>query len=127
MIPSGANFVLLDGQHGCRGADSMIQGIAAGTLPMAGVSFYSYTRMGQLLDAGVLGIVVPVVDKVEQAQAVDAACRNTGKIPGIDIGAPNQAALRAKQGFRFILMGSDSRLLTGAAVSGLKMAISAVG
>jgi len=219
----GADFVLLDGQHGCWGPDSMIQGITAvcagGAVPMARVSFNSYTRIGQLLDAGVLGIIVPMVDTVEQAQVVAAACRyppvaersfgwgrafsygddytewigeqlfvavqiesvqavenaeaimavpgidgcmtgpqdlalsmgfhpreipnrdeharalerivqacrRAGKIPGIDIGAPNQAALRAKQGFRFIPMGSDSKLLTGAAASGLKMTKDSVG
>ncbi|HEX9077818.1 MAG TPA: aldolase/citrate lyase family protein, partial [Anaerolineae bacterium] len=213
----GVDFVLLDGQHGCWGPDSAIQGITAvcagAAIPMARVSINSYTRIGQLLDAGVLGIIVPMIDTVEQAQAVAAACRyppvagrsfgwgrafsygddytdwagdqlfvavqiesvqavenaeaimavpgidgcmtgpqdlalsigfhpreipnhdeharalerivqachNTGKIPGIDTGAPNQAALRVKQGFRFIPLGSDAKFLTGAAAAGLNM------
>ncbi len=213
---AGTDFVLLDGQHGCWGTDSMIQGIAAvcatPATPMARVAFNSYTLIGQLLDAGLLGIVIPMVDTVEQARAVaDAcrfppignrsfgsgraftygedytdwidrelfvavqlesaqavqnaeaimavpgidgcmvgpqdlalsmgfhprdilkhpehilalervveACRNTGKIPGIDTGAPAMAAKRVEQGFRFIPMGADLRFLAASAAAGIK-------
>ncbi len=187
-------------------------------IPMARVAFNNYTLMGQLLDAGVLGIVVPLVDTVEQAQAVAAACRyppvgqrsygwgralaygddyadcvgeelfvavqiesvqaaenaeaimavpgidgcmvgpadlslsmgfhprealkrenhvrwlerivqacrNTGKIPGIDTGAPELAALRVEQGFKFIVMGTDVKFLTAGAAAGVQLARKAV-
>ncbi len=217
LSQSGMDFVLLDGQHGCWGHESMVQGIAAvcagPAVPMARVSFNTYTLIGQLLDAGVLGIVAPMIDTPEQARAfatacryppvgersigwgwslaygddysewideqlfvavqiesmqavenaeaimavpgidgcmvgpqdlalsmgfhpreipkheehmralerIVQACRNTGKIPGIDTGVPNQAALRVQQGFRFIPMGSDARFLTTAAAAGLAM------
>ncbi len=211
----GVDFVIIDGQHGSWGQESIIQGIlavcAGPAVPMARVSFNIYTLMGQLLDAGVLGIVVPMVDTVEQAKAAAAACRfppagnrsygsgralaygddyfdwinaqlfvavqiesaqavenaeaimavpgidgcmvgpqdlalslgfhpregqkreeharalervvqacrNTGKIPGIDIGAPDTAAKRVEQGFRFIPMGSDVRFMRDGAAAGL--------
>ena len=213
----GTDFVLLDGQHGSWGADSIVQGIAAvcagPAMPFARVIHNTYSEVARLLDGGVLGIIVPMVDTVEQARAVamacryppvgersfgwgravnygedysdwindqlfvavqiesvqavenaeaimavegidgcmtgpadlalsmgfhprDAlnredhvrmlerivqACRNTGKIPGIDTGVPNQAPLRVKQGFKFIPMGADVRMLSGAAASGLKL------
>ncbi|MBI4790593.1 MAG: hypothetical protein HY782_26490 [Chloroflexi bacterium] len=215
---SGVDFVLLDGQHGSWGAESIVQGIAAvcatPAMPFARVIHNTYAEIARLLDAGVLGIVVPMVDTVEDARAVAAACRyppvgersfgwgravnygddysdwigeqlfvavqiesvqavenceaimavpgidgcmtgpadlalsmgfhpreainrddharlleriaqacrNTGKIPGIDTGVPNQAPLRVKQGFRFIPMGADVRFLAAAAASGLTMA-----
>lgn len=213
----GVDFVQLDGQHGAWGQDSIIQGITAvcagPAMPFARVVYNSFPLIGQLLDAGVLGIVVPMVDTVEQAHAVAAACRfppvgersfglgrsfaygddytdwindqlfvavqlesvqavenaeaimavpgidgcmvgpqdlalsmgfhpreipthdeharalerivgacrNTGKIPGIDTGAPDSAAKRVEQGFLFIPMGSDVRLMNAGALAGLKI------
>jgi 4-hydroxy-2-oxoheptanedioate aldolase len=215
---SGVDFVMIDGQHGSWGQDSLIQGIiavcAGPAMPFARVAYNSFTLIGQLLDAGVLGIIVPMVDTVDEAKAVAAACRyppegersygwgralvygddyadwindhlfvavqiesvqavenaeaimavpgidgcmvgpadlalsmgfhpreapnreeharaledvvqachNTGKIPGIDAGAPDSAAKRVEQGFRFIPMGNDAKFLTGSAAAGLKIA-----
>ncbi len=212
----GVDFVQLDGQHGSWGPESLVQGLAAvcagPAMPFARVAYNSYPMMGQLLDAGVMGIIVPMVDTVEQARAVAAACRyppvgarsfgagralaygddytdwigdqlfvavqiesaaavenaeaimavpgidgcmvgpqdlalsmgfhprdiakhdehrralecvvqacrNTGKIPGIDTGAPESAALRVQQGFLFIPMGADVRFLTRGAAEGLE-------
>jgi 2-keto-3-deoxy-L-rhamnonate aldolase RhmA len=52
----------------------------------------------------------------EQAIAsVLDACRNTGKIPGFAAYTPEEARLRAAQGFLFLTAGSDVEiLLTGA-------------
>ncbi len=218
----GVDFVCLDGQHGSWGPDSLIQGITAvctgPATPMARVLNNQYHLIAQLLDAGVLGIVVPMVDSVEEARAVAAACRyppagtrsfgwgraltygpdyadlinnelfvavqiesvgalqqaeailsvpgvdgcmvgpqdlalsmgfhpreaagreeharalerivqacrNTGKIPGIDTGSPESVGLRLQQGFQFIIMGSDVRLLQSAAGVGLKVARDAI-
>jgi 4-hydroxy-2-oxoheptanedioate aldolase len=61
----------------------------------------------------------------EHARALERvvqACRNTGKIPGIDIGAPDAAAQRVAQGFRCIVMGNDARFVTSGAIAGLKNA-----
>ncbi|MCC6792951.1 MAG: 2,4-dihydroxyhept-2-ene-1,7-dioic acid aldolase, partial [Thermomicrobiales bacterium] len=57
------------------------------------------------------------------ARAVERAleaCRNTGKIPGIACGSPEEAATRAAQGFKFLNAGGDMTLLMDAARAGLK-------
>jgi 4-hydroxy-2-oxoheptanedioate aldolase len=216
------DFVMIDGQHGSWGADSLIQGLqavcAGPAMPFARVAYNSFTLIGQMLDAGALGIIIPMVDTVEQAQAVAKACRyppvaersfgfgralaygddytdqineqlfvavqiesalavenaeaimavpgidgcmvgpqdlalslgfhpremlrrdehtralecvvqacrNTGKIPGIDVGAPDTAVQRIQQGFLFVPMGSDVRFLNGAAAAGLKQVRQAI-
>ncbi len=218
----GADFVSLDTQHGSWGDDSMIAGLAsvcAGpATPMARVLNNQYHLVARLLDAGVLGIIAPMVDTVEEAQAMAAACRyppvgersygwgralvygadyadwinnelfvavqiesaqavrqaeailavsgidgcmigpqdlalslgfhpreipqrdeharaledvvqacrNTGKIPGIDIGGPDLAVLRVQQGFRFVVMGSDVRFLQGGATAAIKTVTAAL-
>lgn len=213
---TGVDFVLVDGQHGAWGPEVILQGLAsvcAGpAAPFARVAYNSFTLIGQLLDAGVMGIIVPMVDSAEQARAaamacryppvgersfgwgrawvyeddysdwineqlfvavqiesrqavenaeaimavtgidgcmvgpqdlalsmgfhpreipkheeharalerIVQACRNTGKIPGIDIGAPDTAAKRVEQGFRFIPMGSDAKFLAGSAGAAIR-------
>ncbi len=212
----GVDFVMLDGQHGSWDQGWLIQGVqavcAGAAMPFARVAYNSFTLIGQLLDAGILGIIIPMVDTVEQAReaalacryppaggrsfghgralaygddytdwineqlfvavqiesaaAVESAeailavpgidgcmvgpqdlalslgfhprevpgrpeharalervvqaCRNTGKIPGIDIGAPDTAVKRVQQGFRFIPMGSDVKLMNVAASAALR-------
>lgn len=75
----GIDFLLIDNQHGSWGPDSTIAALAAaegGTAtPMARVARNDYTMIGRLLDEGVLGLVVPMVDTVELAQAAAEACR----------------------------------------------------
>ncbi len=211
----GADFVMIDVQHGAWGPEAVIQAITAvctgPAMPFARVAFNSFTLIGQLLDAGVMGLIAPMVDTVEEARSVAAACRypptgersfgwgramvygddyahwigaqlfiavqiesvtavehaeaimavpgidgcmvgpqdlalsmgfdpreiskhpeharalervvqacrNTGKIPGIDIGAPDTVAQRVEQGFRFIPMGSDVKFLNAGALAGL--------
>jgi 4-hydroxy-2-oxoheptanedioate aldolase len=64
---------------------------------------------------------IPKRDEHTRAlERVVQACRNTGKIPGIDIGAPDTAAQRAALGFRCIWMGSDTRFMLNGAAAGLK-------
>ncbi len=79
LASSGIDFLLLDGQHGSFGQDSMndsIRATAAGSaIPMCRVSYNTYTLIGRLLDEGALGIVVPLVNTREDAQAVADACR----------------------------------------------------
>ncbi|HEY8448564.1 MAG TPA: aldolase/citrate lyase family protein [Thermomicrobiales bacterium] len=76
---SGADFLLLDTQHGSFGPDSTIQtlmAMAAGTAtPMARVARNDYTLIGRLLDEGALGIIVPMVHTAEDAKAAADACR----------------------------------------------------
>jgi 4-hydroxy-2-oxoheptanedioate aldolase len=212
---SGADFISLDAQHGSWGDDSIIAAVTAlcagPATPMARVLSNQYHLIARLLDTGVLGIVVPMVDTVEQAQAVadachyppkgrrsygwgraiaygadyadrideelfvavqiesvealqnaeailatpgidgcmvgpadlalsmgfhprDAAahdehcralekivqaCRNTGKIPGIDTGSPETGLLRVEQGFLFVVMGTEIRFIQAGAAAAL--------
>ena len=219
---SGVDFVMLDGQHGSWGQDSLIQGAtavcASPAMPFARVAYNFFPLIGQLLDAGALGIIVPMVNTVEEARAVARACRyspagersygwgraltygddypewindqlfvaiqietvqavenaqailavpgidgcmigpadlacsmgflpkeapkreeharalervvqacrDTGKIPGIDTGASESVVRRIEQGFIFIPMGSDVKFLTSGAAAGLEIAKQAV-
>ena len=57
------------------------------------------------------------------AQAVARAlqaCKNTGKIPGIACGSPEEAARRATEGFQFLNAGGDHTLIMTAARAGVK-------
>ncbi len=215
---SGVDLVMIDGQHGSWGQESIIQGIAAvcatPAMPFARVVYNSFPLIGPLLDAGVMGLIVPLVNTAEEARAaaqacryppvgerswgfgraaaygddytdwindqlflavqietvqavenveaimavpgvdgcmvgpadlscslgfhpreapgreehvrmlerVVQACRNTGKIPGIDTGASESVVKRIEQGFLFIPMGSDFKFLKAGAESQLKVA-----
>ncbi|MCL4466110.1 MAG: aldolase/citrate lyase family protein [Chloroflexi bacterium] len=75
----GIDFILLDTQHGSWGPDSTIVATAAmaagSAVPMARVATNNYTLIGRLLDEGMLGIVVPMVNTTDDAKAAAAACR----------------------------------------------------
>lgn len=75
----GIDFILLDGRHGSFGPDSTIacfMAMAAGSaIPMARTARNDYTMIGRLLDEGAMGIVIPMVHTVEDAQAAADACR----------------------------------------------------
>ena len=76
---SGIDFVMVDRQHGSWGEDSAIAALVAITgssaIPMARVARNDYTFIGRLLDEGVMGMVVPMVDTPDQAGAAADACR----------------------------------------------------
>ena len=75
---SGAEFVLVDRQHGNwdeRDVGRAIVEINRGqATPMARVATNDYRLIGQLLDKGILGIVVPMVETPEDAKQVADAC-----------------------------------------------------
>jgi 4-hydroxy-2-oxoheptanedioate aldolase len=79
LARSGIDFLLLETQHGSWGHDGAIaalMGIAGGSaIPMTRVAKNEYFLIGKLLDQGVLGVVVPMVDTPEQARAAADACR----------------------------------------------------
>jgi 4-hydroxy-2-oxoheptanedioate aldolase len=79
LSSTGIDFILLDTQHGSFGPDATnlaLMAMAAGTaVPMARVATNNYTAIGRLLDEGAMGIVVPLVNTREDAQAVADACR----------------------------------------------------
>ena len=78
LSQSGADFVLLDRQHGIWDESEIGRAIGeirlGAAMPMARVARNDYASIGQLLDKGMLGIVVPMVNTPEQAQAVVDAC-----------------------------------------------------
>ncbi len=79
LSQSGIDFLLLDRQHGSWGDDSTIAALSAmhgnPAVPMARVARNDYTLIGRLLDEGMMGIIVPMVDTPEQAKAAADACR----------------------------------------------------
>lgn len=76
---SGIDFLLIDNQHGSYGPESTLAALIAceggSATPMARVARNDYTLIGRLLDEGAMGIVVPMVDTVDDARAAAAACR----------------------------------------------------
>ncbi len=76
---SGVDFILLDRQHGSWGDDSTILALAAmqagSAIPMARVLRNEYSLIGRLLDEGMMGIVIPMVNTAEDARAAARACR----------------------------------------------------
>ena len=76
---AGFDFVLVDNQHGSWNDDSTMlafRSICLGpAIPMARVQQNDFYTIGRLLDRGALGIVVPMVNSVEEAQAAAFATR----------------------------------------------------
>ncbi len=75
----GFDFVQVDNQHGCWDQESTMsafRSICLGSaVPMARVQQNNFYAIGSLLDRGALGIVVPMVETVEQARAAAFAVR----------------------------------------------------
>ena len=79
LSPLGFDFVLVDNQHGSWdevGSLYAFRSIGLGAaIPMARVRQNNFAAIGQLLDRGALGIVVPMVNSVEEAEAAAHATR----------------------------------------------------
>jgi 4-hydroxy-2-oxoheptanedioate aldolase len=76
---SGPDYVCVDLQHGAMGFDTavgMLQAVAGrGVAPLVRVAANEPHLIMQALDAGALGVVVPMVSTAEDAAAAVAACR----------------------------------------------------
>lgn len=76
---SGHDWVCIDTQHGLIGYDvmlPMLQAIAAGGVPsFVRVQWNEPGAIMKALDAGAGGVIVPMVNSVEEAKAVVGACR----------------------------------------------------
>jgi 2-keto-3-deoxy-L-rhamnonate aldolase RhmA len=75
---TGHDFIFIDGQHGIFDKETIahiaLAALGAGVAPVVRVRGYDDADIPQLLDAGVLGIVVPDVNTpAEAARAVEAA------------------------------------------------------
>jgi 4-hydroxy-2-oxoheptanedioate aldolase len=74
----GFDFVCVDQQHGLIGDDAllpMLQAIdATGTPSLVRVTANEPAAIGRALDRGAAGVIVPLVDSPEEADAAVAAC-----------------------------------------------------
>ena len=79
LSPLGFDFILVDNQHGAWDDTTSMgafRSIALGSaMPMARVRRNEFGAIGRLLDRGAMGIVVPMVNSVEEAEAAVEAVR----------------------------------------------------
>ncbi|NLD44937.1 MAG: 2,4-dihydroxyhept-2-ene-1,7-dioic acid aldolase [Chloroflexi bacterium] len=76
---AGFDFVMVDNQHGNFGDDANQAAFDAialgGAMPAIRVQENNYYTIGRALDRGALGIIVPMVNSVEDAREVVRACK----------------------------------------------------
>lgn len=76
---AGYDYVCIDMQHGLQTLEDMsvmLTAIATGpAVPIVRTPTSDSGAIGRMLDAGALGIIVPMVNTVEQAKAAVDACR----------------------------------------------------
>lgn len=79
MAHQGFDWVCIDMQHGVidyQVALTMLQAIGSTeTIPIVRVPWNEFGIIGKVLDAGALGVIIPMVNSVEEAKAAVAACR----------------------------------------------------
>jgi 2-keto-3-deoxy-L-rhamnonate aldolase RhmA len=79
LASAGAEFCIFDTEHSGVGIDVIKQQIAAsrgaGLVPMVRVPGTHYHLVAPVLDAGAMGIMVPMVETREQAEKIAAWCR----------------------------------------------------
>ncbi len=79
LARAGCDHVLIDCQHGewdeARRVDAIRAVALQGSTPVVRVVANGYAPIGRALDAGALGIVVPMVNRAEEAQAAAYALR----------------------------------------------------
>src|SRR5258708_15432119 len=79
LAAAGAEFCIFDMEHSGMGIETIKQQIAAargvGLVPMVRVPGTHYHLIAPVLDAGAMGIMVPMVETKEQAERIAAWCR----------------------------------------------------
>src|SRR5271165_5148546 len=79
LAAAGAEFVVLDMEHSGIGIETIRQQIAASRgldiVPIVRVPGCHYHLIAPVLDAGAMGIMVPMVETAEQAAQIAAWCR----------------------------------------------------
>lgn len=79
IVGAGYDYVCVDGQHGLADFSEMVsifQAVeASGATPLVRVLSNDAGAIGRVLDAGALGVVVPLVNNAEEAARAVAACR----------------------------------------------------
>ena len=89
---SGYDWVLMDTQHGFWSPDAVRSAVLAilrgSAAPVARVAINDYTLIGRLLDDGLLGIIVPLVNTKAEAEAAAAAMRYPPRGSRSNAGSP---------------------------------------
>lgn len=79
MAHQGFDWLCIDMQHGVvdyQVAVTMLQAIGSTeTIPIVRVPWNEPGIIGKMLDAGAMGVIIPMVNSVEEARAAVAACR----------------------------------------------------
>ena len=79
MVNAGAEFVILDTEHSGVGIETIKSQVAyargTGLAPMVRVTGKHYHLIAPMLDAGVMGVMVPMVETAEQASQIARWCR----------------------------------------------------
>lgn len=79
MAHQGFDWLCIDMQHGLvdyQVATTMLQAISTtDTIPFVRVPWNEFGIIGKMLDAGAMGVIIPMVNSVEEAKAAVAACR----------------------------------------------------
>lgn len=92
---AGPDYVCVDQQHGLIDYPAMLPMLAAiesrGVLPITRVPANDAWLIGKALDAGAMGVIVPMVSTAEEAARAAAACRYPPA--GIRSFGPTRAAL----------------------------------
>jgi len=94
LAGAGADFVLLDTEHSGVGIETIKAQIAAsrglGIVPMVRVPGSHYHLIAPVLDAGAMGIMVPMVESAEQARQIASWCRyRPDGVRGVAFGMPH--------------------------------------
>ncbi|MGI5819864.1 MAG: HpcH/HpaI aldolase family protein [Armatimonadota bacterium] len=101
LARSGVDWVWIDEQHGSWDRAAMYQAIQvvslAGCAPIVRAGSNEFFRIGRVLDAGALGLIVPMVNSAEEAEAAVHAAKY-----------PPRGG-RSSGGVRLRFMGDDYR------------------
>src|SRR5678816_4904948 len=79
MAHQGFDSLTIDMQHGVvdyQVAVSMLQGISTlGVVPLARVPWNDPARLMKILDAGAYGVICPMINTAQEAEAMVRACK----------------------------------------------------
>ena len=79
LAAAGAEYVILDMEHSGCGIETIKQQLAfargVGIVPLVRVPAVEYHLIAPILDAGALGIMVPLVETADQAKDIAQFCR----------------------------------------------------
>ena len=94
LANAGAEFVIFDTEHSGVGIETIKNQVAfargTGLAPMVRVPGTHYHLIAPMLDAGVMGVMVPMVETAEQAARIASWCRyRPDGVRGLAFGMPH--------------------------------------